>query len=200
MADLEELKLYYDTKSPFAYLAAEPAFALPERYRVHLRWLPYCCASRGRASAASTPTGRPATRTWTRGAGRTSAAASAILGPQKIYDSTPSLIGGLFAEREGFFREYLLETYRRFFERRLEIDEADAVAGLVRELRGAEAEAAYRAFLAGDGPKRLDACVEEGHADHVFGVPIFALRGELFWGHDRMPLLEERLAEYGLAR
>jgi 2-hydroxychromene-2-carboxylate isomerase len=31
-------------------------------------------------------------------------------------------------------------------------------------------------------------------------VPLFVLRGEQFWGHDRMPLLEERLEEYGLRR
>jgi 2-hydroxychromene-2-carboxylate isomerase len=34
----DELKLYFDYKSPFAYLAAEPAFALPERYAVRVRW------------------------------------------------------------------------------------------------------------------------------------------------------------------
>ena len=37
MSDLEELKLYFDYKSPFAYLAMEPALALPERYALRLR-------------------------------------------------------------------------------------------------------------------------------------------------------------------
>ena len=37
-----------------------------------------------------------------------------------------------------------------------------------------------------------------GHIDHVFGVPFFIFRGEPFWGYDRMPLLEQRLAEAGL--
>jgi 2-hydroxychromene-2-carboxylate isomerase len=40
---------------------------------------------------------------------------------------------------------------------------------------------------------------EEAHQNNVFGVPIFVLRDELFWGHDRIPLLEERLTEYALA-
>ena len=200
MAGPEELKLYYDTKSPFAYLAAEPAFALEGRYAVGLRWIPFVLRLKG-------PGQRSQYSDWKARYSYLDARRFAnqrggfrIMGPRKIYDSTPSLIGGLFAEREGFFREYLLETYRRFFERRLEIDAPDEVAALVAELRGAEAEDAYRAFLAGDGPKRLDACIEEAHADHVFGVPIFAFRGELFWGHDRIPLLEERLAEAGLAR
>jgi 2-hydroxychromene-2-carboxylate isomerase len=33
----------------------------------------------------------------------------------------------------------------------------------------------------------------------VFGVPLFVFRGEPFWGHDRIALLEERLTETGLA-
>jgi hypothetical protein len=41
---------------------------------------------------------------------------------------------------------------------------------------------------------------EEATADRIFGVPIFIFRGEPFWGHDRIGLLERRLAEAGLAR
>jgi 2-hydroxychromene-2-carboxylate isomerase len=89
-------------------------------------------------------------------------------------------------------------VFARFFEHRLEIDEPDQVAALVAEL-GHDA-LAYREFLASDGAKQLDACIEEAHADHVFGVPLFILDGEPFWGHDRMPLLEERLTGLGLAR
>ena len=200
MAPLEELKLYYDYKSPCTYLAAEPAFALPERFAVRLRWIPFLLRIKG-------PGQRSIYSDWKARYSYLDARRAAnhrggfkIMGPKKIYDSAPALIGGVFAEREGFFRDYTLETFRRFFERRLEIDGPEAVAGLVGELRGPAAADAYRAFLAGEGPARLGACVEEAHADHVFGVPIFALRGELFWGNDRMPVLEERLAEYGLAR
>jgi 2-hydroxychromene-2-carboxylate isomerase len=200
MAQLEELKLYYDYKSPFTYLAAEPAFGLPDRYAVRLRWLPYLLRIKG-------PGQRSVYSDWKARYSYLDARRFAnqrggfrIMGPLKVYDSSPALVGGLFAEQEGFFREYTLETFRRFFERRLEIDQPDQVAALISELRGPEAEDAYRAFLAGDGPKRLEASIEEGHADEVFGVPIFVLRGERFWGNDRIAMLEERLAAYGLAR
>jgi 2-hydroxychromene-2-carboxylate isomerase len=198
MGELEELKLYYDYKSPFTYLAAEPAFALPDRYAVRLRWIPFLLRLKGpgQRSQYSDWKARYSYLDARRFANRRGG--FRIMGPPKIYDSTPALVGGLFAEAEGFFREYTLETFRRFFERRLEIDAPDEVAALVAELRGEEAADAYRAFLAGDGPKELDACIEEAHADRVFGVPIFVLRSELFWGNDRIPLLEERLAEYGL--
>lgn len=39
--DLEEIKLYSDYKSPYAYLAFDPGFALEEKYRVRVRWIPF---------------------------------------------------------------------------------------------------------------------------------------------------------------
>lgn len=119
-----------------------------------------------------------------------------IMGPLKVYDTTPALIGGLFAEREGFFPEYTKEAFSRFFERRLELDVVDEVAALVAECGGDRD--AFLAYAASDGLQELEASIDEAHEDEVFGVPIFVLRGEKFWGHDRIPLLEERMTELGL--
>ena len=53
MAEPEEIKLYFDYKSPFAYLAKEPAFALPERYAVALRWIPFLLRIKGKGERSS---------------------------------------------------------------------------------------------------------------------------------------------------
>ena len=87
-------------------------------------------------------------------------------------------------------------VFARFFDRALELDEPDQIADLIAELdRSADA---YQSFLEDEGPAELDLAYAESHADHIFGVPIFVFRGELFWGHDRIPLLEERLTQHGL--
>ena len=39
----------------------------------------------------------------------------------------------------------------------------------------------------------------EAAVDNIFGVPLFVFEREPFWGHDRIPVLEERLTEAGLA-
>ena len=194
----EELKLYFDYKSPFAYLAKDVAYGLPERFAVDLRWIPFILRIKGKGerSIYSEYKARYSymdARRWAnkRGGFR-------IMGPLKIYDSTPSLIGGLYAMREGFFRPYTDRVYPRFFERALEIDQPDAIAKVIEEVGGSEA--GYLAYLRGEGAAQFDACQEEAAADHIFGVPLFVFRGEQFWGHDRIPLLEERLAEAGLAR
>jgi 2-hydroxychromene-2-carboxylate isomerase len=200
----------------------EPAFALPQRFDVSMRFVPFTLRIKGpgERSIYSEWKARYSYMDARRWANRRGG--FPIRGPRKVYDSSPALIGGLFAQREGFFESYSLEVFRRFFDHRLEIDLPEQVAALIDELGGrlesrptrsepqaseggplhgqGHAAAAYREFLAGDGVKRLDACVEEAHADHVFGVPIFCVGGEQFWGHDRMPLLEERLGELGLAR
>jgi 2-hydroxychromene-2-carboxylate isomerase len=51
----KELKMYSDYKSPFAYLAFDPAFALQERFAVRLRWIPFQLRikDRGRRSVYS---------------------------------------------------------------------------------------------------------------------------------------------------
>jgi 2-hydroxychromene-2-carboxylate isomerase len=198
MAADETVKLYFDYKSPFAYLAAEPAFALPARHRVAVRWIPFTLRIKGKGERSLYSEWKARysyvdARRWANRRG-----GFPIRGPKKVYDTTPALIGGLYAQQAGVFREYTRKAYARFFDHRLELDLADDVAALLAEC-GASPEA-YRAFLAGDGPRQLDACIEEAHADHVFGVPLFLFRGEPFWGNDRIPLLEERLREAGLAR
>ena len=193
----EQVKLYFDYKSPFAYLAMRPAFELPERYDVRVRWIPYQLRIKGTGerSVYSEWKVRYSYMDARRAANRRGG--FAIRGPHKIYDSTAALIGALYAQRCGFFRAYTECVFARFFERALEIDSPDEVAAVLEELGGSASD--YRAYLAGEGARDFDAGMREAHDDRIFGVPIFVVRGELFWGHDRIPLLEDRLAEHGLA-
>jgi len=196
MAPREELKLYFDYKSPYAYLALEPALALPERFSVDVRWIPYLLRIKGKGqrSVPSEWKVRYSYLDARRFANRRGG--FPIRGPRKVYDSTPALVGALYAQHKACFAAYSRLAFSRFFQHELEIDQPGAVAGLFDEL-GASGDG-YRAFAASEGRAAFEACLEEGERDHVFGVPLFVLRGEPFWGHDRIPLLAERLGELGL--
>src|SRR5262245_17756544 len=120
MATREELKLYFDYKSPFAYLAKDVAYELPERWLVALRWIPFILRIKGKGerSIYSEYKARYSymdARRWAnkRGGFR-------IMGPLKVYESTPALIGGLYAMREGIFRAYTERVYCRCVEIALE--------------------------------------------------------------------------------
>lgn len=194
----EELKLYFDYKSPFAFLAMQPAFTLGERFAVELRWIPFILRIKGKGERSQYSEWKAKysymdARRWANKRG-----GFLIKGPLKIYDSAPALIGALYAQRAGFFRPYTEQVFARFFKRELEIDVPEQIAGVIAALGHSGDN--YLRYVAGEGPRDLDACIDEAHRDHVFGVPLFVFRGEQFWGHDRIPLLEERLTECGLRR
>ena len=196
--DLQEIKMYSDYKSPYAYLAFEPAFALADRYRVSLRWIPFQLRVKGKGersvySEYKVKYSYLDARRWANKRG-----GIVLRGPLKIYDSTPALIGGLFAETKGRLLDYSRQVYAAFFRRELEIDQVDAIAGVIAGL-GLSADD-YRRYASDEGVRRYEEAQAEAASDQIFGVPLFIFEGEPFWGYDRLPLLEERLSEAGLER
>lgn len=196
--DRAEIKMYSDYKSPYAYLAFDPGMALEERFKVRVRWRPFQLRIQGlgERSAASQHKVKYAyldARRW----GNLRPGGMVIKGPTKVYDTTPALIGGLFAEKHGRIVAYSRMAFDKFFRREFEADQIEAVAALV-EAAGLPA-GEFGAYLAGEGLRAFEAAQAEAAAEGVFGVPLFVFNGEPFWGHDRIPLLEMRLTEAGLA-
>jgi 2-hydroxychromene-2-carboxylate isomerase len=188
--------MYSDYKSPFAYLAFDPAFALENRFHIRLRWIPFQLRIKGKGerSLYSEHKARYSyldARRWAMRRGLT------IRGPLKVYDTTPALIGGLFAEHQGRLLDYSRKVYELFFKRELEPDQPDAVANVIESL-GMSAND-YRKYLTAEGAQAYQRAQDEAASDHVFGVPLFIFENEPFWGHDRLPILEQRLTESGLA-
>ena len=195
--DAKEIKMYGDYKSPYAFLAFDPAFELPGRFRVRVRWRPFQLRIKGKGERSAYSEYKVKysyldARRWANLRG-----GIVLKGPLKIYDTTPALIGGLFAEKSGRLIEYSRKVYELFFRRELEVDRPDAVAEVIRGV--GLSDDGYRDYLAGEGRRAYDAAQEEAAADHIFGVPMFIFDGEPFWGYDRLPLLERRLSEAGLA-
>jgi 2-hydroxychromene-2-carboxylate isomerase len=196
---LAEVKMYSDYKSPYAYIAFDPGMALEEKFKVRVRWRPYQLQIQGKGerSAALEQKIKYAyldVRRWA----SLRPGGLVIKGPAKVYDTTPALIGGLFAERQGRFVDYSRSVFEKFFRRELEVDQPDAIAAHIAAM-GMPPDA-YREYLAGAGMQAFERAQEEAAADRIFGVPTFIFNGEPFWGHDRIALLEHRLFEAGLAR
>jgi 2-hydroxychromene-2-carboxylate isomerase len=193
-----EVKMYSDYKSPYAYVAFDPGMELEQKYNVRVRWRPFQLRIKGKGqrsvySEYKVKYSYLDARRWANLRG-----GLVIKGPLKIYDTTPALVGGLFAEKQGRLVEYSRSVFDKFFRRELEVDQPDAVAAHIASM--GMSEQAYRDYLAGGGMRDYESAHEEATADQIFGVPIFVFNGEPFWGHDRIGLLEHRLFEAGLAR
>ena len=198
MEDLAEVKTYSDFKSPYAFLAFDPAFALEDKYKVKVKWKPFQLRLKGKGqrsvySEYKVKYSYMDARRWANLRG-----GLMIRGPLKIFDTTPALIGGLYAEKHGKIPEYGNKVFDLFFRRELAADEADAIAPVIASI--GLSEQGFRDYLAGEGPADYERAQEEAVVDQVFGVPMFYFNNEQFWGYDRLGLLEHRLTEAGLKR
>ena len=193
------VKMYSDFKSPYAFLAFKPGIELARKYNVNIKWRPFQLRLKGKGQRSIysewkvkysyMDARRHANRLYD---------GQMLRGPLKIFDTTPSLIGSLFAEKHKKLEEYCMTLFESFFKREFAADEIEEVSKLIEQIGLSKKE--YLKFLEGDGAVEFEACLDEAADDHIFGVPIFVFNGEQFWGADRIWLLEETLANAGLAK
>ena len=198
----ETIKFYYDFKSPFTYLALEPALGLERSHRVTLRFIPRDFEPRaayGGELEQRQPHDWNKVRYLYADARRFANERGIIIrGPQKLFDSRLAMISGIYAERHGRFREYAPQVFERFFKRELDIEDPAAIAAVLRECT-LDAEDFAR-YAARDGPQDLERARAEADRDGVFGVPTIIVTGEPFWGNDRIDWVIKKLDAMGLRR
>ena len=199
--------VYTDYKSPYAYLAKDLAYALERDTSVRLDWRPYVLdipsflgSARVDGSGAVLEQSRNAhqwrrvrysymdCRRQARKRGLT------IRGTQKIWDSSLASAGMLFAQRagDGVFRRYHDAVFERFWQRALDIEDADALGAVLSE---AGADGAAFAQAAAGLREEVAAISRAAEQDGVFGVPSFVLGGELYWGSEHLPDIREILGQ-----
>src|SRR5713226_8156189 len=170
----KEVKMYSDFKSPYAYLAFDPAMALPKRFNVSVRWIPFQLRVKGKGER-STYSEYKVKYSYMDARRFAKARGLWIRGPLKVYDTTPAAIGGLFAQKHGRLLDYGRAAFKQFFLREFEADQPEAVARLVSSIGLSEQE--YFEYLPSEGREAYEHCQQEAAVDHVFGVPFFIFRG-----------------------
>lgn len=196
--EAHQITCYTDYKSPFAYLAKDPAYELERDFGVRIEWRPFTLNIPSFLGAVETRSEQDwrkvryaymDARRWANKRGLL------VRGPKKIFDSSIANIGMLYSVRAGAFREYHDTVYERFWKRELEIEDPEVIRAVLEEA-GADT-GGFQSFLEGEGRREHDRIRAEAEERGVFGVPTYIFEGELFWGHDRVPLLRERLSEAG---
>jgi 2-hydroxychromene-2-carboxylate isomerase len=176
-----KITVYIDHKSPYAYLAVGPALGLQSEYDVRLEWLPYVLEIPlylGSVETRNEHQWRRVRYSYMDARRLANRRGLIVRGPKKVFDSSLASMGLLFAKRQNVFPAY-------------NIEDRAAVQSLLDEA-GANTSELF-AYFDGEGRRELDSVMGDAHRLGVFGVPMFVLDGELFWGADSLPLLRERL-------
>ena len=198
--------VYIDFKSPYAYLAKDPTYALARECGAALDWRPYILDIPSYlGSARLDEQGRVIEENrnahqWRRvrysymdcrRQGRKRGLT--IRGTQKIWDSTLAAAGMLYAKRQGeaVLRRYIDLTFERFWKRELDIEDAAVIAGVLAEA-GADT-VGFARYAAAEGSAEVARISRDAEAAGVFGVPTFVIDSELFWGSEHLPDIRTRL-------
>jgi len=202
------ITLYTDYKSPYAYLAKEPAYTLARDFGARLDVLPYVLnipdfLGSARLDAAGNVVEEQRTahqwrrvkysymdcRRQARKRGLT------IRGTVKIWDTALGACGLLWAKRQGdaVFRGYHDRVFERFWKRELDIEDITVVTAVLEEA-GADT-AGFAAYTAEEGPTEVDRISRDAEEAGVFGTPTFVIDGELFWGSEHLPDIREMLGQ-----
>ena len=195
------IKFYYDFKSPFTFLAFDPALDLERTHRVRVRFIPHVFDFEAYGGALEVRDERSwrKVRYLYRDVRRFASERGIIIrGPQKLYDSRLALMSGLFADHHGKFREYARRVWELFFRRELDIEKFEQLAPLLEGI--GLAPEALRRYCDTDGPRELAEALAEAERDQVFGVPTLMVDGEPFWGNDRIDWVVKKLDAMGLQR
>ncbi len=207
MSEKPVVIIYIDFKSPYAYLAKDPARDLENRFAIRFDWLPYILDIPSYlGSARLDKEGRVVEENrnahqWRRvrysymDCRRQARKRGLVIrGTQKIWDSTLAAAGMLYAKRQGAdpLRRYIDITFKRFWKRELDIEDPAVIQSVLAETGAATENTA--AWLAGEGPREVARISREAEDKGVFGVPSFIIDGELFWGSEHLPDISDRLS------
>lgn len=205
------VEVYYDYRSPYAYLAVERVYALAARHNAELVWkpirLPELSSYRERPLNSSYPKKMAYLRadlqrwaekfgvplTFPRGMQPPSGAvAGVVVGKQHPLDTDVALRGALVARARGVFDAYHRVVFRALWGEGRNIAQPSVLQELLEEI--AQDYASFRE--AADAPtvhEQLRALTQEADERGVFGVPTFLVGDAMFWGNDRLEFVEQLL-------
>jgi 2-hydroxychromene-2-carboxylate isomerase len=193
----ERLDYFYSFRSPYSYLSAPRAFALPERFDVELTFrgvIPMAMRGQSVPRAKRLHTLRDVAREARR-LGMPFGHIHDPIGEGAIR----CLLIARLAGANGRTREFVLEAGRAIWGEAIDVSsdaglrEVCTRAGLPwAECRAALGDPSLRERVEAD----TDALAALGH----WGVPVLVLGGEPFWGQDRIVEVEAALQDRGLRR
>jgi 2-hydroxychromene-2-carboxylate isomerase len=197
--------VYIDIKSPYAFVALKPTFALERELGVQFDWRPltldipsYLGSARKKAGKVVESTRSPSQWSGVKYAYRDARRyverqGYMLKGTEKIWDSSIANIGILWVieHARDKLEDYLEAVYPSFWQRDLDIEDVSVVAERITAA-GVSADG-FEAFQAGVGREVHNQLQGQLHGDGIYGVPTYVFDGHILFGREHLPLLRWHL-------
>jgi 2-hydroxychromene-2-carboxylate isomerase len=189
------IEFFWDAASPYTYLAATQIEALAARAGAAVTWRPFLLGKVFEATGNRMPAAIPAkgkhlfcdVQRWAQHYG------VPVVFP-KVFpvNSVLALRAGIAAAGQGRGAEFAKAVMRAYWAEGSDIGQPEAV-GAVAAAIGLDAAALLAGAQEQPVKDQLRANTEEAVRRGAFGAPTFFVGEQMFWGNDRLVLLEEFL-------
>lgn len=191
-----DVKLFFNFRSPYCYLASKTLWPIVEDYHTNLIWRPvggWDLRSQPDRAKIKVPVTRQDVSRHARRLG------IPFNPPPLTTEPTAAGAASLLAEQKGKLREYIWEVMRKEWAEGQDIGEP----GILLEVADAVGldRAEFSAAMEDPGNlEKLKQNAEEAAQIGVIGVPSFVIDDQIFWGQDRIDFVLEELHERRVAR
>ena len=200
LASAAPLIVYIDYKSPYAYLATDPTYAIEDELGIEIDWRPFTLDIPSYlGSARLSHEGKVVENERTPGQWTKvkyayhdvrrygSLRGLVIRGATKMWGSSLAGIGMLWAkEQDGaVLRTYSRLVYERFWKRELDLEDVGVIERVLDEA-GAR-RAGFQDYASGEGRALHDNIQRKAFGAGIFGVPTYVIDGEVFFGREHLP-------------
>jgi 2-hydroxychromene-2-carboxylate isomerase len=207
LASTAPLIVYIDYKSPYAYLAVEPTYALGEELGIEIDWRPFTLdipsylgsarlSNEGKVVDEQRTPGQWIKVKYAYHDVRRYGSMRGIIvrGTTKVWDSSLAGIGMLWAKAQGkaLLRAYSGLVYERFWKRELDLEDVGLIERVLDEA-GAPT-AGFQVYAAGEGRVLHDSIQRSAFDAGLFGVPTYVIDGEVFFGREHLPRIRWMLS------
>ncbi len=194
MSEPIDVKLFFNFRSPYCYIASKTLFRIFDEYLTKLVWRPLGGWS-GRSSPERAKIKVPLTRQDVR---RITAKMGIPMNPPPI-TTDPTIAGAasLLAEQRGLLRPYIVEVMRAEWAGGLDIGDESVLLAVGRRI-GLDADELQASFSDRQFLDQLNRNWEEAQELGLIGVPSFQIGDELFWGSDRIEYVLDHLNDLRL--
>ena len=196
MTNTVDVKLFFNFRSPYCYLASKTLWPVLDDFNTNLIWRPvggWDLRSSPERAKDKLPLARQDLARFAKRLG------IPVNPPPKTTDPTLAGIGSLLAEEKGLLRPYIVEVMRAEWARGQDIGQLEVLQQVADQI-GLSRDALSLALKDPDYQQQLQHNAEEASSLGVIGVPTFVIEDQIFWGQDRIDFVLEELRERRAAK
>ena len=198
------IDFYIDIKSPYAYLALDPAIIMFDQLGLKCNLLPYTLDIAdylGSATVNNEGQIISSNRTphqWRRVKysymdcrRMANIQGKTILGTQKIWDSSLFSMAHLWIKEksEQTLLPFLLESFQLFWKRNLNIENEKVILNLITKFK---LDSANFISWKSNNQNCVTSLMNTALSKGIFGVPTFVFKEEIFWGSEKLELIKAK--------